>query len=246
MPRGDPFDTTGFDAGSDVGAAATVGPLSTLPVIRTVDAKGTAKQVETIVARDAISGAALSRNDLLQFRTEGMTCFVQDTQRTYQLQGGITNAHWVDISSPPNVGSKTRDTDEASVLAGHVLAQSPATARRIRIASNAADDALSRPVGIATSAQAVSGNPVQLQTVQGEPVQVLAVAGINPGTNLGNELIMSGTPGFVTLPGGAGAPTPGQVVQRVGILIDPLTYDGVADFLVLAQLDLAGTRRLET
>jgi len=242
MPRNDPFDTTGFDAGSDVGVSATVGPLSTLPVIRTVDGKGTAKLVADLATRDAIPGELLGRDDPLQYRVEGMTCFVQATQRTYRLQGGIANANWVDVTSPANVGAKTRNVDEA-VLVGQVIAQSDVTAQRIKLADPSADNGLSRPLGVATSAQATIGQAAQVQTSQGEPVNVLLVAGLTPA--LGAEIILSTTPGSGTFPGQAGAPPSGQVVQRYAVLTDPLTYDGAADLTVLAQLDNGGTRRLE-
>ena len=43
----------------------------------------------TISERDAIASTR---------RFQGLWCFVQQTQTTYQLQGGITNANWVGIA----------------------------------------------------------------------------------------------------------------------------------------------------
>ena len=250
MPRGT-FDTPGFDVGSDVGVSATVGPMSTLPGMRGVDVKGGAKQVADISARDAIPGDGLTRADPLQMRQEGMSCWVQDGDgagnlRRFELQGGVDNADWVDVTAPAAVGSRARNTDTDAVLVGHILCQSPAVAQAVRLSDLTGDNARSRPVGVATSAQPAPGSSVNLQTVTGEPVAARLVAGLSLVGQLGNEIILSDVQGEGTLPSAASSPTTGEIVQRVGILLDPLTYNGGADRLVLVQLDLGGARRLET
>jgi hypothetical protein len=249
MPRGT-FDTPGFDVGSDVGVSATVGPMSTLPGMRGVDIKGCPKQVASIAARNAIPGDGLARTDVLQMRQEGMRCWVQDrgdgNPAEYQLVGGVDDSNWVDVTLPSGIGSKARNTDTDAVLVGHILCQSPTVAQAVRLTSIAADDARSRPVGVATSAQPTPGSSVDLQTSTGEPVQVRLVAALGLGGQLGQEIILGDVNGEGTLPGAASSPATGELVQRVGILLDTLTYDGGADRLVLVQLDLAGTRRIET
>lgn len=242
MPRGDPFDTVGFDIGSDVGISATLGIMSNLPGFRSVDGKGSAKQVANLTARDAIPDQAVARDAVTQLRQEGMTCFVQSTQRTYQLQGGITNADWVDITSPSSVGSKTRDSDDTGTIeVGSVLCQSPTTNLRVQRANPAANDALSRPVGVATAQQTTQGNPVTLQTVQGESVAFRLRPGLAP--TRGEELILSTVIGDSTIPGsGVSEPASGQQIQRVGVILDLLTYDGAGDLLVLAQVDFTNRR----
>ncbi|HEU03197.1 hypothetical protein LCGC14_0273570 [marine sediment metagenome] len=247
MPAADPFDTTGFGPG-DVQVSSTIGSASLTSVVRSIDIKGGAMQVATIAARDAIPGAALARNDPAQFRQEGMTCWVADAgsgvRAVFRLEGGIANVNWVDVTNSTSIAPKTRLTDEANVLVGHILCQSPTVAQRVRLCDLSADDALSRPVGVATSAQPISANPVQLQTNGGEVMAVRLVAALV--LALGEEIILSQINGEGTLPGQGSAPVAGEMVQRVGIILDFLGYDGAADRLVLAQLDFSGTRRIES
>jgi len=240
MPRGDPFDTPGFDIGSDVLVSATVGAGSTLPVARTAGIKGSHKNVLDLTARNAIPGDGLARDAATQFRQEGMTCFVQSTQRVYRLIGGVDNADWLD-DTQSTVGTKTRNSDDTgTVEVGSILAQSPTTALRVQRSSPAANDALSRPVGISTVQQVTQGNPVALQTVAGESVAIRLVAGLT--LALGEEVVLATVLGEGTIPGsGISEPTIGQQIQRVGIILDALTYGG-ADRLVLCQVDF-GHRR---
>ncbi|MCC6752054.1 MAG: hypothetical protein IT371_30660 [Deltaproteobacteria bacterium] len=84
-----------YDSGlGDVAVPAAVAPLSTppfgsFPSMRTSCIVGAPKLLDTIVSRDAIPAG---------LRAEGMTAYVQATQETWQLQGGITNLDWVLIS----------------------------------------------------------------------------------------------------------------------------------------------------
>lgn len=97
MPRGAPFDTTGYGTG-DAFSAGTLAPGSAVPIVRSVDVKGGAMQVADLAARDAIPGAGLARDDPAQLRQEGMLVYVDATGLTYQLQGGITNGDWVALN----------------------------------------------------------------------------------------------------------------------------------------------------
>ncbi len=245
MPRGT-FDTPGFDIGSDVGVSATVGPMSTLPGMRCVDVKGAHKQVATIGDRNAIPGDSLTRTDPLQMRQEGMRCWVQDRgdgqPAEYQLVGGVDNTDWIETptatsASPP----ATRASDDTGTIEiGSILCQSPTTALRVQRANPAANNALSRPVGISTVQQTTQGDQVSLQTKQGETIPVRLVAGLT--LALGEEVVLSTVIGEGTIPGsGVSEPTTGQEIQRVGIIVSFLTYGG-ADRLALCQVDFANRR----
>ena len=245
MPKGTPFDTAGFGSG-DVLHSSTLGVGSALPGYRSIDGKGVAKQVADIAARNAIPDAAASRDATTQTRQEGMYCYVADdgtgNPANFQLQGGITNADWVRVPLQ-GIPPRSRDSDDTGTIEiGHILCQSPTTARRVQRANPATDNALSRPVALAATQQATQGDPVQVQTADGEEERCLLRPGLSPA--LGDEVILSTTIGEGTLPGsGVGEPTSGQVLQRVGIITDLLTHNGTTDTTVLVQVDF-GHRRI--
>lgn len=244
MPNGTPFDTPGFGAG-DVFVSSTVGVGSAVPGMRSIDVKGGIMEVADIATRDLIPDPAAARNDPAQFRQEGMLCFVQSDQNTYQLQGGIANANWVLFGVSAAALDKTRTSDDAGTLPqGMVVCQSDVTALRIKRCDPAADDFASRPVGIVVPIAGIATLAAGgVRTQWGEEIPVRLIAGLVLPT-LGEEILLSTTPGDCTFPGLVGVPAPasGGQLQRVGIFLDPLTYDGGADRLVLAQIDF-GHRR---
>lgn len=78
----------------DVAVPAAVAPLGTppngsFPSMRTSCIIGSPKLLSDVTSRDNIPAG---------LRAEGMIAFVQSTGLTYQLQGGILNANWVQLS----------------------------------------------------------------------------------------------------------------------------------------------------
>lgn len=60
----------------------------TYPMVEDIHLKGSHQTVANITERDAI---------YTERRKEGLTCYVASEGVTYQLQGGITNTHWVSV-----------------------------------------------------------------------------------------------------------------------------------------------------
>jgi hypothetical protein len=83
-----------------------------------------------------------------------------------------------------------------------------------------------------------------LKTLQGEEAPTLLVTGLLGTVAIGDELIVSTVTGRATLSkvGGTSQPTSGQAINRVGVVTDLLTYDGVGDDLVLCQIDFSARR----
>lgn len=111
----------------DVPVAAAVAPLGLPPdgsfgSMRTSCVVGGSKMVDSLVSRDAIPAG---------LRAEGMTCFVQATQRTYQLQGGILNANWAAFGagtlSAVLVAGNTTGGTSIIVSAADTIVLAPAT-----------------------------------------------------------------------------------------------------------------------
>jgi hypothetical protein len=183
-------------------------------------------------------------------RQEGMVCFVQATLLTYQLQGGITNAHWVAFGGGGGVGPiSTRTNVSGGLLAeGAIVSQHVSTANALMPCDIADHDlGVAKPVGIVTESGGIAAAATgDVLTIQGAEASVLLRPGLTLAGDLGEEVIMSTVLGEGTLPGsGVSEPsaTP-QSAQRVGILIDPLTYDGVTDLLAKVQIDFSKARKL--
>jgi hypothetical protein len=94
------------------------------------------------------------------------------------------------------------------------------------------------PAGIADSATGT------LRTISGTEAPVLLVTGLLGTVAVGDEIIVSTTTGRGTLSkvGGTAQPTSGMAINRCGIVVDLLTYDGAGDDLVLVQLDYSARR----
>lgn len=250
MPVGSPFDTQGYGVG-DTFVAATVASGSSTPTVRSRDVKGGLMQVADLAARDAIPDQAAARDSVDQFRQEGMLCFVQSNQSTYQLRGGITNADWVLFGQGGIAGlDVVRTSDDAGTLdQGMIVAQSQATAQRIVRCNptlvTPSEQSETRPVGVVIPVQIATLTAGAIRIAHGAEVPVRIVAGLVL-PSYGEEVLLSTTePGACTFPGLTGTPAPGSghVLQRVGIFLDELTYDGGADRLVLMQTDF-GQRRI--
>jgi len=254
MPNSTPFDTKGYGAGDTFNSAPLASGSST-PTLRSIDVKGGTKQVFDIAARDAIPGAALARDDADQMRQEGMTCFVQADQKTYQLQGGIANVNWVEFGAGGGGSGTTLDIADrvnqsgGAFAVGEIVAPHP-TLPRSYVSVDISNPALgaSRPIAVVTEPGGIADTAAGATRISGE-VPILLVPGllgIGVPVALADEVIVSTTAGRGTLskngPGELGQPTTGQAVNRVGIIVSLLTYDGAGDDLVLVQMDLSARR----
>ena len=249
MPAGTPFDSKGFGSGDTFTSAALASGSSTAAG-RSAEIKGSTKQVADLAARDAIPGAALARDDPDQMRQEGMICYVADKgggiPANYQLQGGVSNADWVELVGIGSGGAAMVSKGEITVTnntgallpVGSVVAIDPAGAgAAIEVVLAEADDidlaaanalaTVTQPGGIADTA---SGSAAVWGLVE-----VLYKAGpLAPLPTRGQDVMLSEVAGRATTPADADANVPsGGSIHKLGTVVNADGYDGVgADTVV--------------
>lgn len=128
---------------------------------------------------------------------------------------------------------------------GTIVAPHATLNKSLVAAIGTADNQASRPVGILTEAGGIADTVTgAIRTISGLEAPCLLVAGLGALVK-GEEVVLSLTAGSGTIPGsGVSEPVAVTTVkQRVGIIVDVLTYDGGADLLALVQIDF-GQRRI--
>lgn len=173
---------------------------STLPL----DSRAT---VVDIPGRDAMS---------VGVRYEGLTVYVSSEVTNYQLQGGVTNSHWVNIGSSTSTSTdviKVADVD----LSGHRVVVT--TAMGVNYADNTEVSHVDLVLGVTNSA-VLSGGSVII-TISGEltePSWSWSLGKVYVGQNgmLTQTLPLSG---FIQIIGVATSPTTLLIAPKVPILI---------------------------
>ena len=127
---------------------------------------GGAYQVGSASARDAIPAAR---------RQEGMTCYLQDTQATYRLVGGIDNANWEPVSFGGGhiiqYGSTSLPQEPALKFIGSVqVTDTPGSASVVNILNSGGT-----VVNVLGSAPVISSGGTS-------PIISLATSSVTPGT----------------------------------------------------------------
>jgi hypothetical protein len=154
--------------------------------------------------------------------------------------------------SKPRLKQLDLDVDDRTNTSGGLLAQGTIVALGATGKSMVACDistptaVASRPNGIIVpTAGVANGVTGPLRTLNGRETPVLLVGSLT--LVVGDEIIVSTTVGSGTQSksGAPGQPTSGQAINRVGVVVDTLTYDGGGDLLALVQLDFSA-RRLAT
>lgn len=98
---------------SGIQVIATVVPTSDSDTHATHDSiygKGGATEAADVTAREAITTAR---------RSEGMTCYQVDTAATWQLQGGVANSNWAEVTG--GAGSTTLAIINGTSLMMHFI-----------------------------------------------------------------------------------------------------------------------------
>jgi hypothetical protein len=158
--------------------------------------------------------------------------------------------------APPSAVGPLDVTDRTNrsgspMAVGTIVAPHASTNKSLVDADPATDVQASRPVGVVVEPGGIADLATgAIRTISGLDVPVLLVAALTIGAGVGElhtgqEVVISNTAGSGTLPGSAVAEplAAGTVKQRVGLVVDLLTYDGGGDLLVLIQIDF-GQRRV--
>lgn len=242
MPKGDPFDTTGYGVGDSAPGAGTLSPVSTNPVARSVDIKGASMQVATIADRDAIPGDGLARDDPAQHRQEGMTCWVQANATTYRLVGGVDNVNWVADSSGGAPTFPGANNTGALLAQGTLVAVDDTAALRVQpFDISSGSMAAARFLGVVSQAGGIANGASGEVTIVGF-LLVRFKAGLT--LNNGDEIYGSDNAGLATnlLDLNANPPPSGGLRQRIGAVLDQSTYAGAQTALCVVY---PGQRREE-
>ena len=117
----------------------------------------------------------------------------------------------------------------SGITIGQVVSHSTATSRAVVLATATADNGLARVIGIVSDAS-IANNATGNIIVEGRSTARF-LAGLTLTRN--DEVFLSTTPGSVTNIAPSGL---GNVIQSLGVITDPLTYDGVGDLLAEIQV----------
>lgn len=211
----------------DTFTASTVsGFAAGFPIVRASDLLGSLRTVDSIAERDAIATA---------YRDEGMIVHITGTNQNFQLQGGITNSDWVELtlSGGGGVTFDVTNGNAGAITLGQCVYFSAADTVDLGLAVDATSP--SRAFMWVTDASIASSAVGQVGSAG--PLTMRLEGGLT--VNVNDFLFLSAsTAGSLTNVAPVGA---SNIVQTLAVVKNTLSYDGATDFLVEA-LVVVGNR----